>query len=369
MRDDFTVLTAGYLRSQAKLIFIGFILSLPMSVYGASPSTGSFVAYGLPLVILCIAAAALLTLPPPIATHNKADLARAAINRIWLMCFLLSLAGVVWGITSWIVAPVETRTYYPVIMAIGGLTAGYFLTAVREVAVTVVLVTLVPIAAMLGNSEAFMDRVIAATLILAIVFQLIVISRHHRLLLDLLEQQCLSDQQARHDPLTGLANRRALLEHFSSLARHSTHVRLMIIDIDRFKSVNDRHGHDVGDEVLRAFSQLLAHHAREEISAARIGGEEFALLGSSKVLDAAIALQLLVEIRSAPMPHGEQVTASIGVADGIAATPDDWDDLYGKADHALYRAKNDGRNRVRSFIADADPICAVDKKPVRTQQV
>ena len=123
---------------------------------------------------------------------------------------------------------------------------------------------------------------------------------------------------------------------------------LEVIDIDRFKEINDRHGHDVGDDVLRAFAQLLRIHARGEICAARLGGEEFALLAPVEALDTAIALQLLVEIRGAYMPHGEAVTASIGVAEGSASELADWTVLYGQADRALYRAKNEGRNRAMS---------------------
>ena len=91
----------------------------------------------------------------------------------------------------------------------------------------------------------------------------------------------------------------------------------------------------------------LRTHARGEICAARLGGEEFALLAGTETLDPAIALQLLGEIAAADMPHGEAITASIGVAEARVTAGEDWTALYGQADRALYRAKNEGRNQVR----------------------
>ena len=166
------------------------------------------------------------------------------------------------------------------------------------------------------------------------------------------------------DPLSGLRNRRGFEVHGEQMIADAIHghqpLTLVTVDIDRFKNINDRFGHDMGDDVLRAFAELLAIHARGEICAARLGGEEFALLASADTLDPAIALQVLGEIRGAYMPHGEQITASIGVADAVVTGPEDWTALYGEADRALYRAKNEGRNRVMSFDAEAASSAQVE---------
>lgn len=361
LRDDFTMLTAHHMIGQARLLFAGFILSLPVVAYGASPGAGPLVAYGLPLVVLALAALGLILLARPIDfdTSTTQD-ARRVIATVWKLCLLSAAVGSVWCIASWASAPIETRIYYPAIMSLGALMLGYCLTAVRGIGLSVLLVTLGPVAAALASTGQVMDAVLATAVVIAVGFQLLMMRRHHHLLLSLVEERYRSAELARHDPLTGLANRRALMEHFEGFAECGRAVRLMVVDIDRFKNINDRFGHDMGDDVLRAFAELLAIHARGEICAARLGGEEFALLASADTLDPAIALQVLGEIRGAYMPHGEQITASIGVADAVVSGPEDWTALYGEADRALYRAKNEGRNRVMSFDAEAASSAQVE---------
>ncbi|MBO6526234.1 diguanylate cyclase [Erythrobacter sp.] len=346
LREDFTMLTAHHMRGQARLLFAGFILSLPMAVYGASPGAGPLVAYGLPLVIFALCTLGLVVLHDPARYEESNEDARKAIGLVWQLCLATATIGSIWCIASWASAPVETRIYYPAIMSLGALTLGYCLTAARGVGLSVLLVTLGPAAVVLASTGEPMNLVLGISMVLAIGFQVTMMKRHQSLLLNLVEERYNSARLARRDPLTGLSNRRALMERFEDLAARERRVRLMVVDIDRFKAINDRYGHDVGDEVLRAFAQLVQIHARGGICAARLGGEEFALLAPVEALDSAIALQLLVEIRGAYMPHGEPITASIGVAEGDIAGAADWTALYGRADRALYRAKNEGRNRV-----------------------
>lgn len=161
-------------------------------------------------------------------------------------------------------------------------------------------------------------------------------------------------QLATHDALTDLYNRRHFIEIADKeIARAIRHVRplsLCIVDVDLFKPVNDRHGHIAGDEVLRQIAGLLRQHARNDDLAARIGGEEFALLlpecGSGDA--AALADRLREVVAVAPFaPGGEprQMTVSIGVA-SLVPGRDSRQLLMASADAALYRAKHEGRNRV-----------------------
>lgn len=157
---------------------------------------------------------------------------------------------------------------------------------------------------------------------------------------------------AAKDQLTGLWNRRSfdqrLQEAIAHLARHEGELSLLIIDIDHFKDINDRHGHLVGDDVLRRFADLLGERLRQNDVAARWGGEEFVVLADGAVLENAslLAEQIRESALSETFPSVGPVTVSIGIADyRRGETPDQ---LLTRADDALYEAKRGGRNRVSS---------------------
>ncbi|WP_426231783.1 diguanylate cyclase [Pararhizobium sp. DWP3-4] len=155
------------------------------------------------------------------------------------------------------------------------------------------------------------------------------------------------------DGLTGLLNRRALEGHAAAVAQDTAQY-LILLDIDHFKSINDRYGHPFGDTVLRTTADLMRLSAGQSGCLARFGGEEFALLleGGSLAEAACMARKLRTSIENSPLkaPDGAMltVTASFGVAGG-AHLP--WNDILVHADAALYKAKEAGRNRVRVFRA------------------
>jgi diguanylate cyclase (GGDEF)-like protein len=161
---------------------------------------------------------------------------------------------------------------------------------------------------------------------------------------------------ARIDPLTGLTNRRVLTETLPrevERARRGGHsLAVVMIDLDHFKRVNDRWGHDAGDRLLVSVGGLLIARLRQTDLAVRLGGEEFALLLPET--NAAQAASLAEELRqrlTQAADHGlpEPQTASLGVA---VWSPTDIgpDDLLRRADRALYTAKKLGRNRVEVAI-------------------
>ncbi len=161
-------------------------------------------------------------------------------------------------------------------------------------------------------------------------------------------------QLATHDALTELYNRRHFIEmadkEIARAMRHARPLSLCIVDVDLFKPVNDRYGHISGDEVLRQIAALLRRHARSDDLAARIGGEEFALLlpECDALAAQAFADRLREAVAVAPFaPGGEpqRITISIGVA-ALATGRDARPALMAAADAALYRAKSEGRNRV-----------------------
>jgi diguanylate cyclase (GGDEF)-like protein len=155
------------------------------------------------------------------------------------------------------------------------------------------------------------------------------------------------EEMSRTDPLTGLPNRRALME-VGEVSTSQTMV-LVITDIDYFKAVNDSYGHKTGDIVLQTISRIMADHLKELGLVGRLGGEEFALICSNisieRVMDA--VGKLLDKLQRTPviaMGHSVRVTMSAGIA--VRSPSEPFDKLYSDADEALYRAKRAGRNRI-----------------------
>jgi diguanylate cyclase (GGDEF)-like protein len=144
------------------------------------------------------------------------------------------------------------------------------------------------------------------------------------------------------DPLTGLLNRRAFLDQ--AIGRDGG-FRLMLLDIDHFKAINDRIGHESGDQVLRVVAGVIQGARPMGSLAVRLGGEEFALLVPLGRESESPPERLVAAVREKPMPLGQTVTVSVGFADGSVASEEDWKRLYRLADAALYRAKSDGRDR------------------------
>ena len=157
------------------------------------------------------------------------------------------------------------------------------------------------------------------------------------------------------DPLTGLANRRSFdleLRAIAARAGRSSPAHLVMADVDHFKRVNDAHGHDIGDEVLRIVGQVLLANVRRDSVVARLGGDEFGLLlpGASPHYTIEIATRLCELLASRPLAvRGfpkviERITVSVGVAGWQAGESSArW---LARADAALYEAKRRGRNRV-----------------------
>lgn len=157
---------------------------------------------------------------------------------------------------------------------------------------------------------------------------------------------------AHTDLLTGLFNRRkldeALAEAAEQAARGGAPLSLILGDVDNFKSVNDRHGHKVGDQVLVAFAALLRDAVRPTDILGRWGGEEFMLLcpDADLATATAIAERLRLRVEATALPEVGARTCSFGVA--TLAPGESTDSLVARADAALYRCKRNGRNRVEA---------------------
>jgi diguanylate cyclase (GGDEF)-like protein len=169
--------------------------------------------------------------------------------------------------------------------------------------------------------------------------------------------------QSHTDSLTGLFNRRGLLHAMvplSNLAqRNGRNVGILMLDLDRFKGINDSHGHLVGDAVIRRVSHVVAESLRKADVVGRFGGEEFLVylsdVAPDHLLDVAEKIRSAVESEGRSVMGGylpEAVTVSVGAAQGIlrGSAKEAVDQLVKKADQALYKAKETGRNKV--VIAD-----------------
>ena len=194
-------------------------------------------------------------------------------------------------------------------------------TCLRSWAITIllVLVLAIPIARTIGNAH-----------------------------LKLYHAKLMAEELSRTDQLTGLPNRRALMEAVYTAKLEA--LALVIIDIDRFKRVNDTHGHLAGDAVIRSVGQMMAADFAEVGHIARVGGEEFAVLSSNaspESLEATLTA-FCEKVRSTPVlinGLAVRVTVSAGIA--LRQQNETFDQLYSAADRALYAAKAAGRNRVR----------------------
>ena len=171
------------------------------------------------------------------------------------------------------------------------------------------------------------------------------------------------------DPLTGAYNRR----YFEEQVRQSLDIwerykrpsTLLLMDIDHFKRVNDSFGHGVGDQALKLLVDLIASRIRGVDTLCRYGGEEFAVLLSET--SARHGVRLAEELRSRVeeselLPEG-QLTISVGVTDISAAS--DAEEWLRLTDEALYRAKNQGRNRVEAHVGEVVPVAPLgDSLPI-----
>ena len=156
------------------------------------------------------------------------------------------------------------------------------------------------------------------------------------------------NRDAQTDPLTGLGNRRSLEFSLSLLQAEGRAFAAIVLDIDHFKRVNDSHGHEVGDQVLRRLAELMRRCCREGDLLCRTGGEEFLMLlpGASLAVAAVVAERLRVTVQNTPVQPVGSVTVSLGVARWAGEAGSEPAQALSEADRALYQAKQEGRNRV-----------------------
>lgn len=301
------------------------------------------------LVPLGVAAIAFMVMGRTVEDRPRPELgiAVAWAASVVLIAVSVSLSG---GPKSpglpWLVIPIVTL---PARFRLRGVLAGFALTIVTLLAVTVGV-----------NADAVADNpsglIFAFALIVAVTSLSVALMR--------------SDVDHRNDavidPLTSMLNRNALATRVAELTQQARisrqPVAVIVADVDRFKAINDEHGHSVGDAVLRDLAYRIRAELRAYDLAYRLGGEEFLILlpGADADHAAEIASHLRSVVEEAKL-CGLSVTMSFGVGasrDGLF----DYDNVFEAADQALYMAKNAGRNCVR--VAGADPLLAEQPPPL-----
>ncbi|MDX6614429.1 MAG: hypothetical protein QOD75_3615 [Blastocatellia bacterium] len=193
-----------------------------------------------------------------------------------------------------------------------------------------------------------------------------------RTLLDFKSYLDSCEEAAFTDHLTGLANRRRferqLEREVERTRRFGRPFCLLMLDIDHFKLVNDTHGHEAGDEVLRHLAKVLQEGTRGIDLAARIGGEEFAVILTETELSSGIEVteRLRAAIEGSEIPGRPRITASFGLAE-FPRSANTAQELFAVTDAAMYEAKSQGRNRVKQARELANPSPLVDVQQMRRQ--
>ena len=198
--------------------------------------------------------------------------------------------------------------------------------------------------------------VLLATLPILIIHTIAVSMSSYHLVRKVQQQNLKLEQLSRIDTLTGLVSRghwQTLAENLLQQHRNNgLHVAVMLLDVDQFKAINDRHGHAVGDDVLRGIAELIEGYLPANSSAGRLGGDEFAVVLPVQLPEAeVIAEKIRCAVENVNFNHAPELQCSISI--GIAQPGNElglreWLEL---ADRALYRAKNAGRNRTASLVS------------------
>ena len=359
VRGDYAIVAAEHVRAQEPLLyggcFFGGVFSTALGWNLGYPAQ-----WIVPSIILVVATVGLILRQGAPAT--EAGAIRSLTLSAAVLCASLGLAGV-WAIICWYHSPEPYRLGYPLFVSLGVLASTYSFAHMRRLAVLCLSFGFGPLATVLLLQGDSVEKVCGLGIFVAGTYMMLLTRHNRRFLVELLQHRQRLHHLSRIDSLTDLPNRRALLEDGERMGLRGECMRLVLIDIDHFKAINDRHGHDIGDYVLCAVADVIADFVRQGVCAARIGGEEFALLGEAKDLSALSGLHLVETLRNADMPHGEQLTVSAGVATGPLKTDEDWRKLYARADKALYEAKADGRDRV---VDDTEAVEAEPQTPAET---
>ncbi|MEQ8515577.1 MAG: diguanylate cyclase, partial [Chromatocurvus sp.] len=309
--------------------------------------------------------------------RGQSEQQREARPRHWYRQMLIGvvLSGFTWGLAGYLLYDTQSMLNQSLLaFIVAGMCAGSIvsLSAFAEASTAFLALSLLPFMLRLLIEGSDETRIMALMVLLYLLMMTAFARRVNATVISGLEMTFLRSQaeetierQALYDALTGLPNRRLLQDRLEqALARarrHNRHAALMFLDLDFFKRVNDSLGHSAGDRLLVQVAERMRALLRNEDTAARLGGDEFVALLTDIEGDRGQVVSIVQrrgeELRraiEAPVDiDGNElhVTVSIGVS-LLPSDTDNVDDLLKHADTAMYRAKDDGRNTLRFFVAD-----------------
>lgn len=364
IRDQFTMLRARRVETQTPVMYIMLLATTPTAAWAGAADLHWGIKYGMPALLAVLCVLGLIENTISRSRHLSLGRAQLIVKKTASVSGWVGVMCSTWAVINWLASPPESHAAFAMIIAMGALATAYCLSSIRFAAILNLVIGVVPISALMLASGNPAEVAAATSLVLATLILVRFILQGHAMLVDLLQLQHQTRDLAHTDPLTGLANRRALDEHIAELLRKgeaSPGFKLALLDLDGFKPVNDRYGHAFGDKLLCSVAERLRETVGGGGLVARHGGDEFAVLipPYSGLGDAPLAERLLIAL---VRPHTiEGVMAYVGASLGVAQWPEDGADadaLFAHADRALYQAKAETRSE-RGFFPPAEAEAAL----------
>lgn len=314
--------------------------------------------------------------------HDKfeAEKVKKIIISLTAISSTLAILCGYWAVLSWTINSVDNRSYLALIMAMGGFSVAYCLSIVPIAATFSLIAALLPLnIVMLFSGETFLMAA-GLTVTIAILYFVGLLRRHHMQMIQMIELQLQMHDLAHTDPLTGLLNRRALIEEYSEITDGDgnsapdylktdckdsdvSNITMVMMDLDSFKPINDKLGHAAGDIMLKMIADRMRAHIGEYSLIARIGGDEFAIMFVNKPRQ---FCQQMVGSLSHILSEGYPIDGEqryVGISYGLAHDSGDIssiEKLLSRADKKLYimKAKKKQQRRKEKALDNIDGTSA-----------
>lgn len=347
VRGDYLREQYAHLARQVPLLYLTLILIVFAAMVGVNGNLHPLIRIGVPVTVVLLSIGRMLVWlqrPDTIACPQQA---RRMLLGTKVISGAVGAVCSLWCVNNWANATPGTEMYFPLFMVMGAFATISCLSMSRSAVFINILTTLMPITLALLLSGDGLSIAAGASIATTAAFLMGLLRRKHERTVELLLLQHRMRELAETDPLTGLLNRRALQDRMESAIRASTDHDgpvLILLDLDGFKPVNDRHGHGAGDEVLIEVAARLLGSIDDEACACRLGGDEFAVLlppGSKPRADV-LATQVLAAFARPFVVDGQAL--HVGASLGMARWDEDGEtiaELFAAADKALYLAKSE----------------------------